>query len=248
VKPISLLILSVFFILNSSAQTTPEMIPVEGGSFLMGNDSLFEGNDAKPVHQVTLGGFRISKYEITVAQFRAYCKAKRRPMPKTPSWGWKEDHPIVNVSYPEAVLYCKWLSQETGQLYQLPSEAQWEYAARGGHLQQAAVYAGSSLMDSSGWYASNSNLQSHTVGTKLPNAIGVYDCSGNVWEWCSDWYAEDYYKNSPSNNPTGPVKGKYRVLRGGSWGSTPDRCRVDARMDGTPSHHHENFGFRVVSQ
>jgi formylglycine-generating enzyme required for sulfatase activity len=224
------------------------MIPVEGGSFLMGNDSLFEGNDAKPVHQVTLGRFRISKYEITVAQFRAYCKAKRRPMPKTPSWGWKEDHPIVNVSYPEAVLYCKWLSQETGQLYQLPTEAQWEYAARGGHLQQAAVYAGSSLMDSSGWYASNSNLQSHTVGTKLPNAIGVYDCSGNVWEWCSDWYAEDYYKNSPSNNPTGPVKGKYRVLRGGSWGSTPDRCRVDARMDGTPSHHHENFGFRVVSQ
>ena len=222
-----------------------KMKPVQGGTFQMGATSE-QGSDAesdeKPVHSVTLDGFHIGETEVTQAQWKAV-------MGTNPS-NWKgDDLPVEQVSWNEAVQFCEKLSQMTGKTYRLPTEAEWEYAARGGQQADGTKYAGSSTIGDVAWYTSNSGSKTHPVGQKQPNALGLYDMSGNVYEWCSDWYSSNYYSSSPSVNPQGPSSGSGRVCRGGSWSyGDAQGCRVSNRAYSAPDGRDGNLGFRVVCE
>ena len=157
-----------------------------------------------------------------------------------------EKHPAVMVSKYGADAYCAWLSTKTGKTYRLPTEAEWEFAARGGTQSQRYKYAGANEPDGVAWYNSNSAAAGHQVGLKKANELGLYDLSGNVWEWCADWYDEAYYKNSPSTNPKGPASGTNSVLRGGSWDSGVIISRVANRDDFYPDNTSSNIGVRVA--
>lgn len=226
------------------AQTYPEMITVEGGIFTMGDTEMEGEKDEQPTHQVTLKTFKIAKTETTVAQWRAYCTATGRSMPEAPSWGWIDSHPIVNVNHSDAMAYCDWLAEKMDADYRLPTEAEWEYAARGGKGSKGTKYSGGRSLDNAGWYDANSGSKTHAVGTKNPNELGIYDMSGNVWEWCKDWYGD--YSVSAQTNPKGATTGSYRVKRGGSWGSSASRCRGARRGNDDPSLRYDISGFRVV--
>jgi len=152
----------------------------------------------------------------------------------------RENHPVVHVSWHDALTYARWAGKR------LPTEAEWEYAARGGPKSQGYIYAGSDNPDDVAWYADNSGGQIHPVGQKQPNELGLYDMSGNIWEWCWDWYGEDYYASSPSDNPRGPTSGTRRVLRGGAFDTTPTITRIARRLGYYPSVRHEEKGFRCV--
>jgi sulfatase modifying factor 1 len=192
------------------------------GTFQMGSTS---GNsDEQPVHTVTVDPFYIDKYETTVAQYRAFCTATGRSMPPAPPWGWSEDNPIVFVSWFDATDYAQWAGKR------LPTEAEWEYAARGGSLSKGYTYSGSNTVGDVAWYHGNSGARTQAVGTKTPNELGLYDMTGNVDEWCSDWYSNTYYSVSPSVNPPGPSSGVYRVLRGGAYIDLDNKCRAAARL------------------
>jgi formylglycine-generating enzyme len=208
------------------ALSYPEMVLVEGGSFTMGDEWGMGSEDELPTHEVSLKNFKISKTEVTVKQYRQFCRETGRSMPEAPSWGWQDNNPMVNVNWHDAVAYCDWLSDKMDGLYRLPTEAEWEYAARGGKNSKGFKYSGGQSMHSVGWFSENSNSRTQAVASKKPNELGIYDMSGNVWEWCSDWYGKDYYANSPSSNPRGPSSGSNRVLRGGSWNSTLPRTAV----------------------
>lgn len=260
-------LLLAFFTITASflfAQNTtyPQMILVEGGTFNMGDTEMEGKKNERPVHEVTVSTFSISKYPITRGQFKVYSKATGKPMPKLPDeWHdedelWfgedddydrirfvQDDHPVVNVSWHEAVAYTEWLSDKMDKNYRLPTEAEWEYAARGGIQSKGYKYAGGNNLDAVGW-SDISMIQ--TVGRLRPNELGIYDMSGNVLEWCRDWYDKDYYANSPKNNPKGPVSGSYRVLRGGGWRSSATDCRVAKRDAYIPSYRYEDFSFRVL--
>jgi formylglycine-generating enzyme len=228
------------------ALSYPEMVLVEGGSFTMGDEWGMGSEDELPTHEVSLKNFKISKTEVTVKQYRQFCRETGRSMPEAPSWGWQDNNPMVNVSWNDAVAYCDWLSDKMDGLYRLPTEAEWEYAARGGKNSKGFKYSGGQSMHSVGWFSENSNSRTQAVASKKPNELGIYDMSGNVWEWCSDWYGKDYYANSPSSNPRGPSSGSSRVLRGGGWYSDAARCRVARRYGSTPDYRNFNGGFRVV--
>lgn len=201
-------------------------------------------DDERPVHSVTLSDYSIGKYEVTVGQYRAFCEDLGRRMPEEPEWGWNDRHPIVNVTYNDAVAYCNWLSEKFGGNWRLPTEAEWEYASKGGSQSRGYIYAGGNDMDILGWYTDNSGAQTNAVGRKKPNELGIYDMSGNVWEWCRDWYGA--YPSSAAANPRGPSSASYRVLRGGSWSLSAVVCRVSFRISGIPSSRFGNHGFRVV--
>lgn len=221
----------------------PAMVRVEGGTFEMGSNN---EADEKPVHTVTVGSFSIGKYEVTVAEYRAYCTATGRKMPVAPPWGWFDNHPITLISWTEASDYCDWLTDKTGKLYRLPTEAEWEYAARGGNKSKNTRYSGSQNVEAVAWYDAQ-GLGSKPVGTKQPNELGIYDMSGNVFEFCSDWYDAAYYSKSPVVNPRGPLNGLSRVLRGGSWLTPAIFSTVTHRYNLSPSLPHRINGFRVVS-
>jgi len=197
-----------------------KMIKIEGGTFTMGDNT----GDASPAHDVTLKNFSLAKTETTVLQWKRYCTATGRQMPETPFWGWIDAHPIVMVNYDEAVGYCDWLSYITGELYRLPTEAEWEYAARGGKQSKGYEYSGGQNIDMTGWCDANSNKQTQAVAQKRANDLGIYDMSGNVWEWCKDWYGP--YTSAAQTNPIGTASGSIRVLRGGSWFNPATLCRV----------------------
>ncbi len=234
---------------NFGLSKVPEMIYVEGGTFTMGCTAE-QGNDCyddeKPAHKVTVSSFSMGKYPITVAQYRYYCKETGTKMPSAPIWGWQEDHPIVGVSWNDCQSYVKWLSKVTGRSFRLPTEAEWEFAARGGVNSKGYKYAGSNDIGSVACYWENSREKTHKVGEKQGNELGLYDMSGNVWEWCSDRYGSDYYKNSPQNNPNGPSSGSRRVLRGGSWSNGAIHCRVAPRNYYISSFDMPDNGFRVA--
>jgi len=160
--------------------------------------------------------------------------------------------PVESVSWNDIQKFLKKLNQQTGKNYRLPTEAEWEYAARGGsvetHGRVSLQYAGSNNIDEVAWYGDNSGSKTHTVGQKKPNELGLYDMSGNVWEWCNDWHDEKYCKNSPQNNPQGANSGEYRVVRGGSWGLNTWHCRVANRLRRNPGYRFNYLGFRLVSQ
>ena len=215
------------------------MVYVPGGTFTMGATSE-QGDDAygdeKPTHQVTLDGFYIGATEVTQAQWEAV-------MGDNPSNFRGANLPVESVSYDDALEFCRRLSELTGKHYTLPTEAQWEYAARGGQS-GGTKYSGSNTIDNVAWYGDNCNGQTHPVATKSPNVLGLYDMSGNVYEWCLDWYGD--YPSLAQTNPQGPSGGDSRVLRGGSWFSLAECCRVSYRYISGPSSRNGGYGFRVV--
>jgi len=197
-------------------------------------------DDEKPRHRVTLTkGFWMAQTEVTVAAYQKFGQTTGRGIPWAPwfNQGWqKGNHPIVNVSWDDAVAYCRWARGR------LPTEAEWEYAAR-------AAVADLGRLEDIAWFADNSENQTHTVAQKRPNnAFQLYDMLGNVSEWCADWYQEDYYKRSPSTDPSGPSGGAGRVLRGGSWGKRPVDLRVAARGRVEPADGVYDIGFRCVRE
>ena len=231
--------------LDRISQETPEMITVTGGTFVMGNSRSAEANEA-PGHSVTLTTFSIAKTPVTVEQYITFCNATNRRMPEKPEWEWSSNHPIANVTWHDATRYCEWLSQETKNSYRLPTEAEWEYAARGGNEGKGSMFSGSDDIDEVGWFVGNSDSHSHNVATKKPNQLGLYDMSGGVWEWCNDKYDATYYQTSPYLNPKGGI-GKNRVVRGGSWYVAANLCRVSTRSFCAPGHSYFNLGFRIAS-
>ena len=220
-----------------------EMIYVKGGTFRMGVTEEQESgydSDEQPVHEVTLSDYYIGKYEVTQGLWKAV-------MGSNPSSFKKGDnYPVERVSWKEIQTFLTKLSELTGKRYVLPTEAQWEYAARGGVKSVGYKYSGSDNIDEVAWYKDNSDKATHPVGTKLPNALGIYDMSGNVWEWCSDWYGSNYYSNSPANNPMGPATGSACVLRGGGWRYLARSCRVSFRNGNIPNGRGYCSGFRVL--
>jgi len=217
---------------------------VKGGTFQMGSNS---GNSKeKPVHSVTVSDFSMSKTEVTFEQYDVFCDATGRDKPDDRGWG-RGDRPVMNVSWHDVTAFCEWMTIQSGKTYRLPTEAEWEYAARGGNKSKGYRYSGSNTISSVGWYDDNSGGKPHPVAQKQPNELGLYDMSGNVWEWCSDWYGEESYSSSPQNNPQGPNSGKERVLRGGGWNSYVDDCRVALRYSSVPDNWGFNDGgFRLV--
>lgn len=229
-----------------------KMIWVEGGDFLMGCTSE-QGNcesDEQNVRRVTVDGFYIGMLEVTQSQWEKVVgtSVTQQRNKANPDWSLKgvgPDYPMYYVSWDEAMEFCRLLSNKTGRTYTLPTEAQWEYAARGGNKNEGAKYAGSNMIDAVAWYADNSGNSTHIVGSKRANALGIYDMSGNVWEWCKDWYANSYVSYD-TNNPVGPSSGACRVDRGGGWSSTASSCRVANRGSNSPGGRDGNLGFRVV--
>lgn len=216
-----------------------ELIRAEGGTFLMGGQDDQVQENEKPAHEVTLNTFYIGKYPVTQAQWRAV-------MNTNPSYFKGDNLPVENVSWEDAVEFCHRLSQLTGKNYRLSTEAEWEYAARGGNKSRSYKYAGSNNLDTVAWYEQKGGATTRPVGQKNPNELGLYDMSGNVWEWCQDWYDADYYKNSPKENPKGAHSGTYRVLRGGSWFNRAIGCRVALRDHDAPGNRGYDRGFRIV--
>ncbi len=217
------------------------MVYVEGGTFTMGATSE-QGSDANrdesPVHSVTLASYYIGKYEVTQVEWRAI-------MGRNPSrFSDSEDLPVEFVSWTDCQRFIEKLNAETGLKFRLPTEAEWEYAARGGNKSRGYKYAGSINLGNVAWYADNSSEKTQVVGTKQPNELGLYDMSGNVSEWCSD--RNDSYSSDSQTNPTGASSGSYRVLRGGSWQDNAKNCRVSKRDYNTPVFRRSYLGLRLV--
>jgi len=284
---IFILLITLLLALACFAKKMPDsMVLVEGGTFEMGGDDEFES----PAHQVTISSFYICKHQIMQKEWRAV-------MGYNPSrfTGTFDNLPVELVTWYEAVEFCNKLSELAGLTpvytideenvtcdwsangYRLPTEAEWEYAARGGKKSKGYTYSGSNKIDEVAWYAFKSNNnkrelydenfelpeddkcaeekekqedyyenRKHYVGKKASNELGIYDMSGNVWEWCYDWYDLYYYHNSPKNDPKGPDSGSDRVIRGGSWQSQDTDCRVTLRFFCSPDYYDDVTGFRVV--
>ena len=245
-----------FFIISISfAQKYPQMVFVKGDSFKMGSNDGYD--DEKPIHTVHLSNFFISKHEITVLQYKDYCRATGTTFPGKPTkswytehdmsddWSWKNSHPIVNISWYEANAYCEWLSKSTGDNYSLPTEAQWEYAARGGSKTNKYKYSGSNNIDEVAWYdESTDESGTKPVGQLKPNELGLYDMSGNAMEWCLDGYGE--YSKKKQKNPQGANNHTFKVIRGGSWYYVSEFCKVSQRDGPKPAKKKFSYGFRIV--
>ena len=223
-----------------------EFILVKGGEFEMG-DTFGEGSRAEvPVHTVTVDDYCLSMTEVTFAQYDLFCKATGREKPGDEGWG-RGARPVVNVSWGDAETFCTWLSQESGLEIRLPTEAEWEYAAREGgrkvrfgngeELADPAEinFSGSSEHEKPYALTGANRRQTLPVATFSPNALGFHDMSGNVWEWCADWYDREYYRQNVSQNPRGAEISIYRVIRGGSWDTGPASARCSARGAYTPT-------------
>jgi sulfatase modifying factor 1 len=213
-----------------------EFVKVEGGTFTMG-DSAFE--DATP-HEVEVSSFYMQKTEVTQELWEAVLDSNPSYFKGCPNC------PVEQVSRDDIQQFISKLNAKTGKKYRLPTEAEWEYAARGGKKSKGYKYAGSNDINEVAWFSDNNEDKTHPVGQKKPNELGIYDMSGNVWEWCSDWYEESYYSSSPGNNPQGPASGSDCVLRGGGWNFFPQYCRVSIRRDSSPYDWDRNDGFRLV--
>lgn len=213
------------------------MVHVEGGTFSMGSSD--GDSDEKPIHQVTLSAFSIGRYEVTQEEWQAV-------MGSNPSFFNGTNLPVERVSWNDCQTFIHRLNQMTGMSFRLPTEAEWEFAARGGNKSLHYKYSGSDEISSVAWYWGNSGSKTHPVGQKSPNELGIYDMSGNVWEWCVDWYGRKFYKRSPLSNPNGPAEGSYRVGRGGGWSSNAGGCRVSNRGSDSPADRNDGIGLRLA--
>jgi formylglycine-generating enzyme required for sulfatase activity len=189
------------------------------------------------VHEVCIDDFYMGKYEVTQGQYQAITGSN-------PSHFKGSDRPVEKVSWNDARDYIRKLNQRSGKTYRLPTEAEWEYAARSGG--RSEKYAGGDSVDAVAWHSGNSGSQTHPVGQKRPNGLGLFDMSGNVWEWCRDWYESGYYGKSPKDNPQGPSGGSYRVNRGGGWYYGPGDVRSANRCRDSPDARNGNLGFRLA--
>ncbi len=255
----------------------PEMVLVKSGTFQMGNTrNDGEGDsDEKPVHTVKLTyDYYIGKYEVKFEEYDRYCEDTGKSKPSDHGWG-RGKRPVININWWDATEYCNWLSKKEGiaeaydsegnlldssgrittditkvKGYRLPTEAEWEYAARGAQNSIGDYkYSGSNNLNEVGWYNENLGNKTQEVGLKKPNELGIYDMSGNVWEWCHDWYDSNYYSKSPKTNPIGPNNRSsyYRVIRGGSWADGSSGLRVTSRGSywGYDVYYYNNLGFRL---
>ncbi len=242
----------------------PEMIKIEGGSFMMGSEKVL---NEQPVHEVHVPDFYLGKYPVTVKPYLEFVQEMGTHYLEWLEEGnqyniytgddsyyksleavlLEEDHPIVGISWEDAVAYCKWLSEKTRKEYRLPSEAEWEYAARGGRWSNGYTYSGSNKLKEVGWYDKNSHEETKAVGLKLPNELGLYDMSGNVEEWCADHWHKNY-EGAPTDGSAWIKGGEKdrRVVRGGSWGSDDLYCRVSFRFWDIASYRDFNIGFRLA--
>ena len=214
-----------------------KMIAVKGGTFQMGSDDGFY--DQLPVHQVTLSDYYIGETEVTQELWNAV-------MGSNPSYfTGNMQRPVEQVSWDDCQTFIYKLNQLTGETFRLPTEAQWEYAARGGNKSKGYIYSGSNEIDEVAWYWDNSYMApTHPVKTKAPNELGIYDMSGNVWEWCSDWYGD--YSSAAQTDPTGPATGSSRVCRGGGWLGIAAGCRVANRGYSAPTFSDFYLGLRLA--
>jgi formylglycine-generating enzyme required for sulfatase activity len=212
---------------------------VEAGTFIMGAE---DGNDnEKPIREVELTeAFYLGIYEVTQAQWFAV-------MGISPSFFTGDSLPVERVSWQDVQAFIAQLNEiEGGSRYRLPSEAEWEYAAKGGQASKSFTFAGSDSINNVAWYNANSSGISHKVGLKQPNELGIYDMSGNVWEWCQDWFDAEYYEQAPNRNPEGPSSAISKVIRGGSWGSSSDICRTTNRGSIEIESRFSGIGFRLL--
>ena len=215
------------------------MVWVDGGTFRMGatSEQGSEISDEKPVHSVTLSGYYIGKTEVTQALWQAV-------MGSNPSYFEGDDLPVEQVSWDDCQEFIRKLNSLTGQNFRLPTEAEWEFACRGGNNSRGYKYSGSNYIDNVAWYDGNSGGKTHPVATKSPNELGIYDMSGNVWEWCADWYGD--YSSGRQTNPKGPYDGSSRVGRGGSWIINARGCRSSNRNNGNPTYRNDGLGLRLA--
>jgi formylglycine-generating enzyme required for sulfatase activity len=219
-----------------------ELVLIPAGSFTIGtpDDEPGRNSDESPVHKVTISKpFYIGKYEVMQAQYIAL-------MSNNPSKFKGDNLPVDNINWPEAVKFCKKLSERTGHKYRLPTEAEWEYACRANTT--TTFYWGNDMDDSYAWYRENSEGTTHPVGMKKPNPWGLYDLCGNIEEWYSDWYSPTYESNEHLTDPQGPESGELRVRRGGCWYHSVQCLRSGNRFYYHPDERHNQIGFRVVRQ
>lgn len=241
---------------------------VDGGTVKMTprENAIDPKTKKKIVYDVKVSSFEMAQYEVTVADWKAYTSANKINMPARPAWGWKDEFPITNITWTQAIDYCNWLSKAnnlkpaytkkgdkyvcdfTADGFRLPTDAEWEYAAKGGQKSKKFTYSGGNDLDLIAWYAANSEKAPKEIGTKLANELGLYDMSGNVWEWCWDYYSPIYHKVEKRENPTGPDRGEKRCIRGGSWDSSKLEYLDPAKnqLNWNPKTTNEFFGFRVV--
>lgn len=219
-----------------------EMVWIPGGSFMMGSENGVYWE--KPIHKVTLSGFWMDKYEVTNEKYLVFCKLSGYSFP----FGiWQEMviadnkalRPVSVISWLNAKAYTDWLKAH------LPTEAQWEYACRAGSTTEYYFGDNSGELNEHAWYQDNSNDRTHKIGVKKPNKWGLYDMYGNIQEYCLDWYGEEYYKTSPTNNPRGPSTGTHRIIRGASYRAGADYNRSASRMMSMPDVSSMSNGFRA---
>ena len=221
------------------AEIMRNMVYVEGGTFTMGAtaEQKKTTKSEKPTHSVTLSSFYIGKYEVTQSLWKAV-------MGSNPSHFEGDNLPVENVSWNDCQTFLRKLNAMTGKNFRLPTEAEWEFSARGGNWSRGYQYSGSNVLSDVAWYYDNSGSKTHNVGTKAPNELGIYDMSGNVWEWCQD--RKGSYSSSAQTNPKGPSSGSLRVFRGGSWFDFAGSCRVALRSSNAPGISYYFFGLRLA--
>ena len=215
------------------------MVRVQGGTFQMGSEDSEAESDEQPIHTVTVSSFYIGKYEVTQREWEAV-------MGSNPSEFRGANRPVENVSWYDCNDFISKLNEKTGLEFRFPTEAEWEFAAQGGINNNDYYYVGSNYVGEVAWYKENSSNMSHEVGRKSPNSLGLYDMSGNVREWCKDYYDEGYYWNSPSDNPCNYTASSNRVNRSCSWGSNSKYCRVANRDGLPPSTRYSSLGLRLA--
>lgn len=241
---------------------TSKFVLVEGGSFKMGTDQPVEKHEA-PAHTVVVSSFYLGKTEVTFEDFDKFTAAVKRDTVPSGTWG-RGKQPVFMVSWHDAIAYCNWLSEkeklskyykvdgttvtivDTAKGYRLPTEAEWEFAARGGNRSKGLPFAGGDVINEVGWYIDNAKGQTHPVAQKPANELGLYDMTGNVWEWVWDWYNDATYAQVASIDPRGPQTGNYRVMRGGAWYNYGNYAQVTTRQNHDPGFRQNSVGFRVA--
>ncbi len=229
------------------------MIKVEGGTLSMGAQSTnsnvnnydpVANSDEDPVHSVALRSYYIGQTEVSQGLWDAVMGEGGSSHGAWGSYGKGSEYPAYNISYVDVQSFLVQLNAIAGMNFRMPTEAEWEFAARGGNLSLGYQYSGSNTLDDVAWYGDNSANQAHVVASKQPNELGLYDMSGNVWEWCQDWYG--VYSSESQSNPFGPNDGSDRVHRGGFWNNSANMCRSTRRRCCAPDVRHNYLGVRLV--